>query len=181
MSSRQVVNYPKRHYKKWTNTDLLTLENLIGKQYELKEIANRLQRTKEGVLWKIDREFNESITSYYEPESEDEDGEDISDSDSDSDYEPSKPVKYQLKPSGLYLNTLESEEEDLGEIALSDEAEYEYVSESPNAHLEESIEALTQKVWDIETEVGEIKELVSKYFIGSKKKSYSPSQGFFYH
>lgn len=197
MSTRQMNSYPKRHYKKWTNTDLISLENMVGKNYSVHIIASRLQRSTTSILWKIANEFGveskyyKSICGNYnfdassEASDESQESEDSEESDdSDSDYEPSKYVKRQanvkkIQPTKLYMDDLDLDESE-GE-GVSSVGEFEYVSESPNAYLEESIEALTQKVWNIETDVEEIKDLVKKYFVSSSKpKNNSSLQGYFF-
>ena len=194
MSTRQMNSYPKRHYKKWTDTDLISLENMVGKNYSVHTIASRLQRSTTSILWKIADEFGveskyyKSICGNYnfdETEESEEESEEESD-DSDSDYEPSKYVKRQanvkkIQPTKLYMDDLDLDLDKSEGESVSSDGEFEYVSESPNAHLEESIEALTQKVWNIETDVEEIKDLVKKYFVSSSKsKNNSSLQGYFF-
>lgn len=59
MVNKPVVKYiPKRNNKKWSTTDLIKLENMIEKDYDIITIANNLQRTSVSIYYKVLNEFN---------------------------------------------------------------------------------------------------------------------------
>jgi hypothetical protein len=163
------MRYSKRHGKRWSTPEILTLQ----REFELlnlsvEEIAERHQRSSDSILFKLQSEgifplakLNNNIQLHLE-----------SDDDSSSDYEDEDDIDDESDTDEVAdkcsdTNTHSSMP---SLITASNYDDYKY----PNSDCVEcSIGKLSDRVWNIETSIGEISTMVKQIFenISSEKKN----------
>jgi hypothetical protein len=152
------MSYTSRHGKRWNTPEILTLHrefDLLNLSVE--EIALRHQRSVDSILFKLQSEGLMTLNSnniQLELESDADsssDYQDEIDSDDDSDYQDEDEDQDDDDSSMPSLITIDDE----------------------NSSVECVIDKLSDRVWNLETSVGEISTMVKQIFekISSEKKS----------
>jgi hypothetical protein len=160
----------KRHGKRWSINEVLALE----REYELlnlsiKDISKKHQRSVDSIMFKLQSEGLMPLSSNNIQLEEEE----YSDNDSSSDYQEEEDEEDEDEEEDE-----EDEEDDTGThssmpslISIHDNDEDSQYSK--NNCLECSVDTLSDRIWNLETSLGEISTMVKQIFdkISTEKKS----------
>ena len=147
------MSYTSRHGKRWNTPEILTLQREFELlNLSLEEIAERHQRSTDSIFFKLQSEgFMPLNSNNIQLEKE-------SDADSSSDYQDE--------------NDSDDDSDDESNIDTHSSMPSLISIDAENACVESVVDKLSDRVWNLETSIGEISTMVKQIFekISSEKK-----------